>query len=121
MFTPYFGIVKGRAEAALLALSKDASYTNLRPFSLRPAGIDPAAHTEIHAYLPQKKGLEKVVQAVALPVLRTVGGGFLSPTRDLARVLTDLAMGDGEKLEGAGISGEGRTINNAAMRKIAGI
>jgi hypothetical protein len=46
MFTPYFGVIKGRAEAALLQLGKDDS--RLKPYSVRPGGLDPSAHTEIY-------------------------------------------------------------------------
>ena len=41
IFTAHFGLIKGRTEAALLTLSKDSSYANLRVFSLRPGGVDP--------------------------------------------------------------------------------
>jgi hypothetical protein len=30
-------------------------------------------------------------------------------------------MGNGEKQEGEGVSGEGRTLNNAALRRLAGL
>jgi len=119
MFTAHFGVVKGRAEAALLDLSK--TNPTLKPYSLRPGGIDPASHPEIHKFLPERKGMTKLAEKTLLPVLRTVMSGMVSPTKELARVLTDLAMGEGNSLEGAGISGEGRTINNAGMRRIAGI
>lgn len=56
-----------------------------------------------------------------MPVLRTTMSSMISPTKDLARVLTDLAAKDGEPLSGQGVSGEGRTVNNAGMRRLAGI
>jgi hypothetical protein len=61
------------------------------------------------------------LEVVALPPLRAVAKGMISPTKDLSRVLTDLAMGNGEPLEGKGIDGEGRTISNVGMRRLAGI
>ena len=33
IFTPHFGLVKGRVETALFVLSKDTQFHNLRPFS----------------------------------------------------------------------------------------
>jgi len=63
----------------------------------------------------------KLAESALVPVLKAVYIGMLSPTRDLGRVLTDLAVGDGEPLVGPGVSGEGRTVNNAAMRRLAGI
>jgi hypothetical protein len=120
-FTPYFGVVKGRAEAALLALAKDPACANLRVLSLRPAGVDPTYHPEIQQWIPQRKGMMGVVEQVLRPVLRGVASGMVSPTKELSRVLTDLAMGDGEPLEGMGVREEGRTVTNAGMRRLAGI
>ena len=121
--TAFFGIIKGRAEAALLDLSKEKEYANLRPFSLRPAGVDPTLHKEVHDFLPQRKGIMRFVsmQGVLGSVIRGVAPSMVSPTKDLARVLTDLAMGDGAKLEGKGVDGEGRTISNVGMRRLAGL
>ncbi|RDL37724.1 Uncharacterized protein BP5553_05157 [Venustampulla echinocandica] len=110
--TPRFGIVKGRAEKDLLALSKDPEHQNLRPYSLRPAGVDPGHHQEIHEFLPEKNVLEKVMFGPVLSVLRSVANGFTSPTRELGKVLTDLAAGDGAPIEGTGVVEEGRTVTN---------
>jgi hypothetical protein len=88
---------------------------------LRPAGIDTAFHSEIHDWMPKRKGMEKLVDSRLLPILRYTWGGMISPTKDLARVLTELASGDGAPLEGKGVEGEGRTINNVGMRRLAGI
>jgi hypothetical protein len=121
LFTPYFGVVKGRTEASLLAVSKDPRYSNFKPYSLRSAGVDASAHLEIKEFIPERKVLLKAAEAALLPVLKVVYSAMLSPTRDLGRVLTELAMGDGQPLSGEGVSGEGRTINNAAMRNLAGI
>ena len=118
ILTPHFGLIKGRAEAALLTLSKDPQFHNLRPFSLRPAGIDTTFHPEIHDWIPKRKGIEKLVQSVLFPILRYTLGGMMSPSKDLATVLTELASSDGAALEGKGIEGEGRTIN---MRRLARI
>ncbi len=63
----------------------------------------------------------KAFETVLLPTFRVLMPKMISPTRDLARVLTDLACGDGGAVEGSGVSGEGRTLNNAAMRRLAGI
>lgn len=121
MFTAYFGRIKGCAEAALLTLSKEPQCKNLRPFSLRPGGVDPTFHAEIHAWISERKGLQKLLERTLLPALRHTYTGMVSPSKDLARVLTRLASGDGAPLEGKGISGEGRTINNVGMRRLAGI
>jgi len=56
-FTPIFGVTKGRTEADLLALSKEAG-SNLRAISLRPGGVDPTHHEEIAGFYPQRTGIE---------------------------------------------------------------
>jgi hypothetical protein len=118
-----FGRVKGRAEAALLAASKTEQYASLKPYSLRPGGIDTKFHPEIHPWMPPADALSRrVVDGLLMPVLRFGLKDMVSPTRDLARVLTDLAMGDGEPLAaGRGIVDEGRTVENKGMRRLAGI
>ena len=80
-------------------------------------------HTEVHEYIPRKTGLMGLFEKAALPLVRVGLPGMLSPTKDLGRVLVQLAMGDGEahSLEESGVSGEGRTLSNAAMRRLAGI
>jgi hypothetical protein len=56
-----------------------------------------------------------------MPVLRVGYPSMVSPTRQLGEVLVKLAMGDGEAVEGKGVSGEGRTLNNQALRRLAGL
>ncbi|KAH6675557.1 hypothetical protein B0J14DRAFT_366463 [Halenospora varia] len=119
-FSSLFAIVKGRTEADLLALSKDPAYSNLRPFSVRPGGVDPTHHPEIQGHFNQRMGMEKF-GGILLPILRATYKGMVSPTKDLGVFLTGLAMGDGAPLEGKGIEAEGRTINNVGFRRLAGI
>jgi len=121
LFTARFGVVKGRTEAALLALSKESAYSTLKPYSLRPGAVDSMKHTEIHQYLPAKNVFIKHAYNGVVGVMNTVYKNMTSPTRDLGRVLTDLAASGGEPLEGNDIEGEGRTISNAGMRRLAGI
>lgn len=65
--------------------------------------------------------MEKLVDSGLLPILRYTWGSMISPTKDLASVLTGLASSDGAALEGKGVEGEGRTINNIGMRRLAAI
>ena len=91
-------------------------------YYLRPAGVDPKFHEEIHPWIPKLKPAGKAVgYPVAFAVFRTVNPGLVSPTRELGRVLVDLAMGDGKPLSGAGIAADGRTISNLGMRRLAGL
>ncbi|MCJ1474330.1 hypothetical protein MMC13_002988 [Lambiella insularis] len=119
MLTPYFGVIKGRAEASLLQLHKDNP--DFMPFSVRPAAVDPAAHTEIHPFIPKLSMPKHAIGGVVIPALRVVWKNGVSPTRDLGRALVNLAMGNGQRLEGDGIEGEGRTIRNSAFRRLEGI
>ncbi|PMD25550.1 hypothetical protein NA56DRAFT_593677 [Hyaloscypha hepaticicola] len=121
--TQHWARIKGMTEASLLSLSKESEYSNLRPISLRPAGVDPMYHEEVKAYIPQRTGLMGAFEKAALPVLRPLLPSMISPTRELGKVLVELACGDGaaHKEGESGVSGEGRTLNNVAMRRIAGI
>ena len=84
--------------------------------------MDPRFHEEIHAWVPKLKPAVKAIgYPIALGVLRTVSPGLISPTKELGRVLVELAMSDGEPLNGTGVSGEGRTISNVGMRRLAGL
>lgn len=108
--------VKGQAEEALKELA--TSRPSLRPFSLRPGGVDDTFHPEIQSFLTPSS--TKTVNSYILAPMRCFWPGMISPTKDLGRVLCELALGDGEPLKGEGISGEGRTINNLAFRRLAG-
>ena len=117
MFTPYFGVIKGRAEAALQQLGKEDP--RLKPYSVRPGAVDPSAHTEIRSYIPTRSGLVETFYRVLFPPLRAVAPSTMSPTRELGKVLTELAMGDGKPLEGPGIEGDGRVVSNKGQRRLA--
>jgi len=123
MLTPLFGRIKGDTEAAHLDLGKKTP--TLKVFSLRPAAVDPSSHPEIlkavAAKLRGRPLWQRAGTRVLLPVLRAANKDMVSPTKDLGRVLTDLAMGSGEPLEGKGIEGEGRIITNVGFRRLAGI
>ena len=120
MFTPMFGKVKGEAEKALLELSKTTP--SLKPYSLRPGGVDPTYHPEIQPFIPRKRSfMFKTAQVILMPVLRATATNMVSPTKELGQVLVNLAMGDGMPLQGKGVLGEGRTISNVGMRRLAGL
>lgn len=121
MFTQNFGVIKGRAEAALLALGKTPEFKNLKAYSVRPGGVDPVAHPEIHKFMPQRTGILKIMEDSFVSTLRVTMKSMISPTRELAMVATDLASGDGEPLQGTGLEDEGRILSNVAIRRLAGI
>jgi hypothetical protein len=121
--SPFFGVVKGQCETALLDLSKEQQYSSLKVYSVRPAFVDMKNDTEvIEATKSSGRNLGMLksgVEQVMGPVLRLCWQGIVSPTEELGRFLVNLAMSDGAPFTAqSGVSGEGRTIENEPMRKI---
>lgn len=102
-------------------MSTEPGYESLKLYCLRPAAVDPKFHKEIHAWIPKLSPGKAIGYPIVLGVVRTVSSGLISPTRELGKVLVELAMSDGEPLNGTGVSGEGRTISNVGMRRLAGL
>ncbi|KAJ6609354.1 hypothetical protein B0H10DRAFT_2166342 [Mycena sp. CBHHK59/15] len=95
-----FGKIKGRVEVALLALPSSSPYTGLRVFNVRPG--------------------YRLVDTIVAPLLRNLMPSQVSPTDVLAKVLVDLATGDGSPLPpGSGIEAEGRTVQSIGIRRFA--
>ncbi|PYI06940.1 nucleoside-diphosphate-sugar epimerase [Aspergillus sclerotiicarbonarius CBS 121057] len=123
LLTPFFGRVKGECEQSLIQLSEQ--YPSLKPYSLRPAMVDPISDPQVlQPFLqrPDQNTLTKrILRGVLGPAIR---GGYppgVSPTQDLGRFLTDLASGDGKPLHGEGVTGEGWIISNKAFRREVGL
>ena len=84
--------------------------------------MDPKFQLEIHKWIPKLRPAWKATFGpVLLAVLRGVSPGFSSPTKELGKVLVELAVGDGKALSGTGVDGGGRTVSNVGMRRLAGI
>jgi hypothetical protein len=85
--------------------------------------VDPTFHTEVKDFVPSRTGAMGVVEKAMWPVFRGLLPSMMSPTKELGKVLVELAMGDGgaHKEGESGVSGEGRTLSNVAMRRLAGI
>ncbi|KAJ7657979.1 hypothetical protein B0H17DRAFT_1097532 [Mycena rosella] len=109
----FFGKIKGRAETALRALPSTPPHTPLRVFNVRPGFVDPT----------RPGGISKRVVAVAVaPLMRTLIPGLVSPADVLAKVLVELATGDGEPLApGTGVEDEGRTLRCVGVRRLGGL
>ncbi|ESZ91502.1 hypothetical protein SBOR_8112 [Sclerotinia borealis F-4128] len=123
MLTPMFGVVKGKTESDLLALAaKEKNCENLKVYNVRPGGVDASAHEEIRDFVPQRKGMLKLVEMGLLPVVRTLGRNMWTPTREMSKVVTELMLGDGGKLEGEGVveGSGGRTLSNIGLRRLGG-
>ena len=109
-----FGRIKGRAERALLALpTSNLSLTSLRIYNVRPAYVHPPAyHRPRQFYL-------KIADYTLAPIMKQLTPGQMTPTGVLARVLADLAVGDGEPLPpGTGVEDGGRLLRNIGIRRL---
>ncbi|KFY74279.1 hypothetical protein V499_05684 [Pseudogymnoascus sp. VKM F-103] len=116
--TPNYGLVKGRAEAALLALQKVTP--SLRHYSVRPGYVDPSGHPA-QEFMPARKWWLKGLETVVAPPLRWFWSGMVSPAGELGEVLTDLAVGGGKKFDERekGVEEEGRVLGNVWLRKLS--
>ncbi|TEY49948.1 hypothetical protein BOTCAL_0281g00060 [Botryotinia calthae] len=119
MLTPMFGVVKGETEAELLALPAEKGCENLKVYNVRPAAVDASQHEEIKEFIPQKKGILRQLEIGLYPVIKAVGRNLYTPTREMGKVITELMLGNGEKLEGNGVI-EGRTLSNIGLRRMGG-
>ncbi|KAJ7109868.1 hypothetical protein C8R44DRAFT_883900 [Mycena epipterygia] len=109
-----FGKIKGRTEVALRALSATPSHSALRVFNVRPGFVDPPR--------PDNRLSRRLLVGIAGPLLRTLTPSQVSPSDALARVLVDLATGDGNPLApGTGVEDEGRTLRCVGVRRLAGL
>ncbi|KAJ8066881.1 hypothetical protein OCU04_004264 [Sclerotinia nivalis] len=121
--TPMFGVVKGQTEADLLALpTKEKDFENLKVYNLRPGAVDASAHEEIKEFIPQRKGMLRWIELGLFPVVRMCSRNMYTPTREFGKVVTELMLGDGEKLEGTGVveGSGGRTLSNIGLRRLGG-
>lgn len=113
-FTPIFGRVKGQAESALFELGKKNPM--FRVYNVRPAIVDWANHPEIHPFIPKQEMYKVAVAAAVRPFWKN----FMTPTRNMGKVMTELAMSRGEPLEGPTVGMEGRLIPNTHLRQMGG-
>ncbi|KAJ6263932.1 Leucinostatins biosynthesis cluster protein T [Drechslerella dactyloides] len=110
-----FGRVKGAAEKALLDVA--AQKEGFSAYNLRPAGIDPGKTWTAE----RKQGMiEKTFFAIA-PVIRPFASGLFTPADKLAEVSIQLALGDGGKITGDAVLPDGYTLENPAIRRLAGL
>jgi len=105
-----FARIKGRAEKDLITLQ--SSYPGrLNIYNVRPGAVTPSQ--------PGRRNLAfKVLEAVLVPTFKVVAPGMVSPVGELAKVLHDLAVGDGKALpeKGVGIEDKGRLVRSAGVR-----
>ncbi|KAI8936072.1 hypothetical protein NX059_007572 [Plenodomus lindquistii] len=115
MFTQLYGRVKGQAESALVDLGKQNPM--FKAFNVRPAVVDPANHPEIHPFIPNQAAFKRWVTSGVGAVYQSMH----TPTQPMGRIMTELAMSQGEPLEGSDMGMGGRMVPNVALRRMAGL
>lgn len=137
--TPQFGRVKGETEQALLTLSQQPAYRDrLAVYSARPGGVDGLKQPWVWDPVMQEKrsAFQRTYLRLLLPPIAMLWSSGHSPTAELGRALVEMAVdpsrepyggGDSGGGDGGlrsrlpGVSGEGRTLGNVALRSLAGL
>jgi hypothetical protein len=115
IFTPIFGRVKGQTEQSLYDFGK--ANPMFKVYNVRPAAVDWRHHHEIHPFIPALPAYRKVLMSPIDMVYKS----FMTPTRPMATVFTELAMSKGEPLVGKDLQMDGRLLPNIAIRRLAGL
>ncbi|KAI0195501.1 putative nucleoside-diphosphate-sugar epimerase [Astrocystis sublimbata] len=118
-FTPIFSRVKGETEIALAALRKQNPL--LHASSVRPATVDCSAHAAIKPYVPTPPLVYRMIFPVLLAPMRVAMPGLHSPTLELGRFLTEMAMGKHPVTAPAPdveMIGDFPILENAAFRRL---
>ncbi|RYP50883.1 hypothetical protein DL768_003672 [Monosporascus sp. mg162] len=119
-FSPIFARVKGETELALAEMRKTNPW--FHAMSARPAAIDPATHDAIKPYIPTPSFSIGIGRAVLGPAVRMWLPKLHSPTEELGRILTELAMGKHtDQFTGKDIPKvcEFPILENSAIRRLA--
>ncbi|KAI2633538.1 putative nucleoside-diphosphate-sugar epimerase [Hypomontagnella submonticulosa] len=121
-FSAIFARVKGETELALAEMRK--ANPSFHASSVRPAFIDSASHDAIKPYIPVPNLLYRTLLPVVGPAIRCGFTGSWSPTQDLGRFLTEMAMGrykDQLVAKDIQMVGEFPILANTAFRRLAGL
>ena len=125
--TALFGRVKGETEQALLTLSQQARYSSgLAVYSARPAGVDALKQPWVWDPVMREKrtAFQRTYLRLLLPPIALLWPSLHTPTAELGQVLVEMAVDpsrDPFDLRDSGVSGEGRTLGNVALRAFAGL
>ncbi|GIZ42923.1 hypothetical protein CKM354_000617000 [Cercospora kikuchii] len=108
--------IKGKTEKTLLEMMKE--HPSLSVYNARPGAINTQGQ-----YLAQRnvKAWDRFATGVG-NLFEVVYKGMVVPAPSFAKVMVDLATGDGEPLApGVGVEGDGRLIRNHGLRRLAGL
>ncbi|KAI1487647.1 nucleoside-diphosphate-sugar epimerase [Biscogniauxia mediterranea] len=121
-FSPIFARVKGETELALAAMRK--ANPLFHASSVRPAMIDADAHDAIKPYIPTQPFAIRAAGAFLKTPIRLAYKSVWSPTDDLGRFLTEMAMGKhpiASPESDIQMVGEFPILENSAFRRMAGL
>src|ERR1700755_1310309 len=111
-----FGKIKGQAEREFLDPSQ--SSPSLEVISVRPGGVDFSGHTEIMSQLKSRQSKWSIKSKELLfPVFKTLSPSMLTPTKDLGKYLTNLALEQTKRPSGEGVLEEGGIVTNVGILK----
>ncbi|KAI1371429.1 putative nucleoside-diphosphate-sugar epimerase [Hypoxylon crocopeplum] len=121
-FSAIFARVKGETELALAEMRR--ANPLFHGSSIRPAYIDASKHDAIKPYIPVQNALYRALNPIMGPAIRFGAQWAWSPTPDLGRFLTEMAMGrykDQFKAKDIQMEGEFPILENSAFRRLAGL
>ncbi|KAI1134714.1 putative nucleoside-diphosphate-sugar epimerase [Hypoxylon sp. FL0543] len=121
-FSAIFARVKGETELALAAMRK--ANPLFHASSVRPAFIDAAKHDAIKPYIPVQPLSIRASTTILGPAIRYGAQSYWSPTYELGKFLTEMAMGrykDQFKAKDIQMEGEMPILENSAFRRLAGL
>lgn len=123
-FSAIFARVKGETELALAALRKQ--HPLMHTMTARPAGVDGSDNEATQKYLPTSPLSTRLMGPFLLTPIKYLVPSFHSPTGELGKVLTELALGkhaDSLTSSTSDISmiGQFPIIENTALRRLAGV
>ncbi|KAI1078006.1 putative nucleoside-diphosphate-sugar epimerase [Whalleya microplaca] len=121
-FSAIFARTKGETELALAAMRKNNPLFHAS--SVRPAFIDAVTHDAIKPYIPTQPLPIRATVKLLGPAIRLGLPSFVSPTQDLGRFLTEMAMGKYKnqfKANDIETVGEFPILENSAFRRLSGL
>ncbi|OTB03888.1 hypothetical protein M426DRAFT_59612 [Hypoxylon sp. CI-4A] len=121
-FSAIFARTKGETEVALANMRK--ANPSFHSSSVRPAGVDATSHDAVKPYLPTQPLAIRAMGKVLMPVIRYGVPSFHSPTQDLGRFLTEMAMGrykDQFQAKDIQMVGAFPILANTAFRRLSGL
>ncbi|KAI2641295.1 putative nucleoside-diphosphate-sugar epimerase [Xylaria nigripes] len=121
-FSAIFARTKGETETALAALRKHNPL--MHASSIRPAMVDASAHQAIKPYLPTPSLAYRTMALLLAAPIRIALPSLHSPTTELGRFLTEMAMGKHEITSPAKdifMIGEFPILANTAFRRLSGL